>query len=138
MALSKKVFALGLISSAALATVVSLSFGSDRGSGGGNSASAPFPRVAGISRSSRGTRIRYLQARGTVQPGQDNGFSLKCPKSAPNAVSGYFYPARKEALGKLVLSTSSPFGSSNRNWDIGVADLGTEPEDFVVGVVCVR
>jgi hypothetical protein len=87
---------------------------------------------------SSGLKIKYFANQGTVQPGAEDGSSYKCPKSAPHAISGFFGPAAAEAVGQIVLTDSFPEGKTNRTWDVGVKNLSTTPQQYFVGVVCVK
>jgi hypothetical protein len=87
---------------------------------------------------SSGLKVKYFASQGTVQPGAETGSAYKCPKSAPHAISGFFGPASEQAVGQIVLSDSFPEGKTNRTWDIGVKNLSTVPQEFFVGVVCVK
>jgi hypothetical protein len=101
---------------------------------------ATAPRVSSVkaftSRSS-GVKVRYFATSSTVQPSAEDGGSLNCPKKY-HAISGFFGPKKQEGIGQVALTDSFPQGSGNRRWDIGVKNLSAAPQEYFLGVICLK
>lgn len=102
---------------------------------------ATTPHVAKLkafaTRSTGLKKLRYVATTTTAQPSAESGGTLNCPK-AYRAISGFFGPQTQQGLGQLALTNSFPDGKSNRSWDIGVKNLGATPQEYFLGVVCVK
>jgi hypothetical protein len=83
-----------------------------------------------------GSFVRSFEYRGTAPPNKEDGFNFKCPRKAPNAVSGYFLPETPDLSGKLLLADSFPYGK--RGWGVGVFNTTAQPQKYTVGVVCIK
>jgi hypothetical protein len=108
-----------------------------RGSFHGFRAPSRISKATGFT-SVSGLKARYFATQVTVQPGAVDGASYKCPKKTPHAISGFFGAASDAAVGQVVPTDSFPSGDTNRTWNVGVKNLGTVPQDYFVGVVCVK
>jgi hypothetical protein len=73
-------------------------------------------------------------ATGVVQPGKDDGFGPRCPKSAPHAVGTQ---AWARTAGALALDQASPF-ARGRGWDVGVRGMSDQAQTYSIGPICVR
>jgi hypothetical protein len=105
----------------------------------GRSKSAPrkaYPRAAASATKKSGLKVRYIYADGTLQPGATDGFGLKCPKSAPNPISGYGGASEDAGVGKVGILDSFP--GSGRTWSVGMKNYSDQPQKYFVGVVCAK
>jgi hypothetical protein len=102
-------------------------------------ATAPhISKLKAFTTKSRGLRkIRYVATTTTAQPSAESGGALNCPRKY-RAISGFFGPQTQEGLGQLALTNSFPEGKSNRSWDLGVKNLSATPQEYFLGVVCVK
>jgi hypothetical protein len=102
---------------------------------------ATAPRIAKLkaftTRSSGLKKLRYVATTTTAQPSAESGGSLSCPRKY-RAISGFFGPQAQEGLGQLALTNSFPDGKHNRSWDIGVKNMSATPQEYFIGVVCVK
>jgi hypothetical protein len=62
--------------------------------------------------------------------------TARCPREAPDAIGGSFFPARNTALGDIALATSTPLVSTHRVWGIMVKNLTSQRQNDVIGTVC--
>lgn len=72
----------------------------------------------------------------TVAPHQIDMPTGRCPRRAPHAIGGFFSPARNTAWGDVALETSVPLGSTKRVWGSIVKNLTSQPQNDVIGTVC--
>jgi hypothetical protein len=105
----------------------------------GRSKSQPrgsYPLVSASATKKSGLKVRYIYADGTLQPGAADGFGLKCPKAAPNPISGYGGASEDAGVGKVGLLDSYP--GTKRTWSVGMKNYSDQPQKYFVGVVCAK
>ncbi|HTX09108.1 MAG TPA: hypothetical protein VME22_10890 [Solirubrobacteraceae bacterium] len=103
-----------------------------------NVSDQPQAYVLGAVCAPRSARISYLISDlDTVAPSQALGSIGRCRKPTPHPVGGDFYPPRSEPFGNITLADSFPGGPSARPlWETDVVNITSEPENYVVGTVC--
>jgi hypothetical protein len=101
-------------------------------------AGAGHLRMQGFVSRSSGLKVRYVAGTGTAPASAEDGFTLRCPKKTPHAISGFFGPSSEAGLGQVVMSDSLPDPKGGRTWDIGVKNLSSTPQPYVAGAVCVK
>jgi hypothetical protein len=84
-----------------------------------------------------GVKVRYLATSSTVPAGAEDGGALSCPRKY-HAISGFFGPSKQDGVGQIALTDSFPEGSGNRRWDVGVKNLGAAPQEYFLGVICLK
>jgi hypothetical protein len=97
----------------------------------------PQPGTVAIAGARGRSKILFREFQATVKPGQEDGGLLTCPKSAPQAISGYF---TADNFGQVTLTNSFPNVKNSgkaRSWDVGVRSISTEDQTYYGGVVCI-
>jgi hypothetical protein len=85
----------------------------------------------------RSQQVVLLSARvDTIAPHQIDMPTGRCPRGAPHAIGGFFFPSRKTAPGDIALTTSTPLDSTHRVWGSIVTNLTSQRQNDVIGIVC--
>jgi hypothetical protein len=84
----------------------------------------------------RGVKTMYMSSSGTVNPSEYQFAVGKCPAKRSHPLSGWF----SSTSTTVVLSENSPnsMEAGNREWTVGVTNLGTEAAEYTVGIVCAK
>jgi hypothetical protein len=98
-----------------------------------NVTTVPRPFFAGAVCLGSPVRFAYPEATRVAPPGVDDGYTMPCPRSAPQAIGGFFGPQGAGGLGQLAGDGAFP---TKAGWDIGVRNLGAMPQAYYAGAVC--
>lgn len=102
-----------------------------------NLGAGPETYVIGVFCAPRNQHVVLLSTRvDTIAPNQIDMPTGRCPGGAPHAIGGFFAPARGTAWGDIALAASVPLGSAERVWGSIVTNLTSQPQNDVVGTVC--
>lgn len=99
-----------------------------------NLAPLPQPFFVGAVCMGAPVRFAYPEVTGVAPAGMDDGYDMPCPRRAPTAISGFFGPQSATGLGQIANDSSF---RTQAGWDIGVRNLGSVPQPYYAGAVCV-
>lgn len=98
----------------------------------------PQAWVAGTVCAAKTQKVGYLGGdRSTVQSGKTDGATGTCSGKTPHAVSGSLGIPQGVDFGNVTLAGSYPSGSKGRAWSALVANQSPDPQDYLVGAVCI-
>lgn len=83
-------------------------------------------------------RPDYREFTKGVDPYQETGVTLVCPRAAPRAMGGYFGTESPAGRGRVLMTNSNPVGREGRRWDVGVVSTAPKRVRVFFGVVCAR
>ena len=132
---SRRIAVVGAVVVAVAASAMFVSSGS--GSGPAMARKAAGPTAKMTVRGTPGITVAYLAANGTVAAGQSAGARGTCPRRTSHPVSGWVTSDST----RVVLTDSAPLSGNarrNRDWGVAVTNLGDNPANYTVGVVCVK
>jgi cytochrome c1 len=80
-------------------------------------------------------RVAVFQQGVTVQPGQLDGFYMRCPGTEP-AIGGGFFGTDPHTFSEITLGDF--YRRSSHAWTVAARDFGNDPVHWMAGVVCLR
>ena len=135
MRTSRRAAVIGAVVVAVAASAMFVSSGSGSGPSLARKAAAPTAKMS--VRGTPGITVAYLAANGIVAAGQSAGARGRCPRRTSRPVSGWLASDST----RVVLTDSAPLSGNpkrNRDWGVAVTNLGDNPANYTVGVVCVK
>lgn len=80
-------------------------------------------------------RIGIVQAKTTVPGGQLDGFHMRCPRGHAAIGGGFFGTALRNSS---EITLGDFYRADSRFWTVAARNLGSDPVQWVAGVVCLR
>jgi hypothetical protein len=93
----------------------------------------PQPFFAGAVCVGSKAPFAYPETTDVAPPGMDDGFTVRCPRRAPQGIGGFFSPQAADGLGQLLSDSSFP---TRTGWDLGVRNLSPASQAYYAGAVC--